>query len=92
MMCCSRGYPNARSRCWCGYRQLEEQQARQEEAEDALHSQQLTGLSLAAQVTALERARAADGEVLACVPQHTSELKEVGWRWCRLASARALLC
>ncbi|WIA07933.1 hypothetical protein OEZ85_007411 [Tetradesmus obliquus] len=58
-------------------RQLEEQQARQEEAEDALHSQQLTGLSLAAQVTALERARAADGEVLACVPQHTSELKEV---------------
>jgi hypothetical protein len=65
-------------------RQLEEQQARQDEQEDKLHSQQLTGFNLAAQVTALEKARAADGEVLACVPQHTAELEEVSsctwWR------------
>jgi hypothetical protein len=72
----------------CGCRQLEEQQARQEEQEDKLHSQQLTGLNLAAQVTALEKARAADGEVLAVVPQHTTELEEVSGCMCWRRVAR----
>jgi hypothetical protein len=51
-------------------RQLEEQ-------EDKLHSQQLTGYSLAAQLAALEKGHAANSEVLARVPQHTTQLEEV---------------
>jgi hypothetical protein len=71
-------------------RQLEEQ-------EDKLHSQQLTGYGLAAQLAALEKAHAADSEVLAAVPQHTTELEEVsgGWAWCmvtRLAAAAYVWC
>jgi hypothetical protein len=57
-------------------RQLEEQ-------EDKLHSQELTSYGLSAQMAALEKGHAADREVLACVPQHTTQLEEVsccmGW-------------